>query len=207
MKICLLILYTEGWMPIAKVVLPVATQYCKKHGYDFKFICFPGEYPSNFGFNKIRYIQEVFKGDCDICWSLDLDTMITNHNIRVEDFLQDGKDFYITKDVNAHNAGSFIVKKSEWSKQFLEYLLQQKGKDGMHCEQNAIDKYIEENGTDDICVLPHPSINSYHYELYPEFKNITHEQGNWEDGDFVLHLPGVGMDKRLEILKNTPVIL
>jgi hypothetical protein len=30
----------------------------------------------------------------------------------------------------------------------------------------------------------------------------THKDGNWEEGDFVLHLPGLSMQKRIEILSQ-----
>jgi hypothetical protein len=54
-------------------------------------------------------------------------------------------------------------------------------------------------------ILPHPSLNSYPYEHYPEFKNVTHEQGNWEEGDFLLHCPALPYEKRAEILRNAKI--
>ena len=34
----------------------------------------------------------------------------------------------------------------------------------------------------------------------------THQQGNWEEGDFVMHVPGLELNQRAEILKNTKII-
>jgi len=204
MKIVLQCLYTDGWLDIARVVLPNMANYAKRHGYNLNVKSYREPCPSDFGYNKIKEIKELFDHGADVVVSLDLDLLITNHNYKIEDFLNDKNDFYIAE---GYNAGVFILRKSEWSYRFIEYILSQQGKTGLHCEQDAIYQYIKENGNDDICVLPHPSINSFKYELYPEYSNVTHEQGNWEEGDFILHLPGVGMDKRKEILSTTKVIL
>ncbi len=203
MNICILILYTNSWQNIADVVLDNAVEYTYKHGYNLSI----RRYPECFsGYDKLEWSKSLLLEN-DYVWNLDLDALITNHNIRIEQFLDSDKNFFITYGANTYNAGSFILKKSAWANWFIEYLLSKKGEEKMHCEQDAILKYIEEYGTEDICILPHPSINSFMYDLYPEYSNVKHEEGNWEEGDFVLHLPGIGMDKRYEILKNTKVVL
>lgn len=206
MTVCVLILYTELWQPMADIVLPNIRAYCDKHGYDYQFMQYPEPYPSNFGFNKLIEILDLFKLQRhDVIWSLDLDATITNHNIKVEQFLDDEHDFFITRDVNGINAGSFLVRNTAWAKEFMEYLVG--FKDVTNCEQDAIDLYMVDNECDKIKVLEHPSINSYNYELYPEHgETRKREEGHWHDGDFVLHLPGIGVAKRLEILSNTPII-
>jgi hypothetical protein len=58
--------------------------------------------------------------------------------------------------------------------------------------------------------LPHPSINSYRYELYAgyegdyfhDYMHIPHEYGQWEPGDLLLHLPGLSLEKRIEVFKE-----
>jgi hypothetical protein len=201
MRICILILYTEGWSEIAKIVLPNVKEYCDKHGYSLDAILYrDSEYKSDFGYKKLTEIKRLLK-NFDIVWSLDMDTLITNHNYKVEDFLGE-HDFYITKDVNGINGGSFIVKNSAWSIAFLDICGLQKGLEGMHCEQDAINYYYP-NFKDYIKILPHPSINSYKYELYPEFK--LPQEGQWEEGDFVLHLPGLSIERRIKELKKTKI--
>lgn len=201
MTVAIQILFTSGWKELADLVLPVAKSYCEKHGYKFINVEYP-EYPSDFGYNKLRWVINLFKENIDIVWCLDLDTMITNHIIRVEEFIDKENNFWICKDLNGINAGSFIIKKSEWSLIFLEYLLNQQGKENMHCEQDAIREYINTHDDHSIKILPHPSINSLLYENYPEFNNVTETQGQWQKGNFVLHVPGIGYEKRKEILTN-----
>ena len=207
-KIAVLILYTQGWQDIARIVIPNAQKYADKHGYELLVKKYPEPYLSDFGYKKLEQIRGIFEhGDADIVWSLDLDTLITNHNYKVEDYLKEGSDFFITKDVNGVNGGSFIVRNTKWSMEFMDWLLGKKGEEKMYCEQDAIRAYMEEYPVSPVCVVGHPSFNSYHYSLYPQFENITSEEaGNWYEGNFVLHLPGLGIEQRIEILKNTKII-
>lgn len=209
MRICLQLLYTEGWVNLAKIVVPNIVNYCRKHGYNWNIHCFPEPCKFDFGYEKLKQIKNLFQtGLADVVWSLDCDAIITNYNKKVEDIIDPHFNFYITQGANTYNAGSFIIKKSKWTYLFIEDLLSKQGKENMHCEQDALCDYIREYGTKDICILPHPSINSFKYELYPEYPEVkTREEGNWHEGDWVLHLPGVGMDLRQEILSNVSIIL
>lgn len=208
MRICLQCLYSESWIGLAKIVVPNIVGYARRYGYTWNIQCFK-DCPSDFGYEKLRQIKSIFyNGEADVVVSLDCDLLITNYNYGIEKFLTPGKDFYITYGANTYNAGVFILRKSEWAYKFIDYVLSKQGQEGMHCEQDAIVEYIKEFGTKDICVLPHPSINSFDYTLYPEWPDVrSQEEGCWHPGNFILHLPGVAMDQRKEILSSTPVIL
>lgn len=206
MRIATLIPSTPDWSDIANITVENAAKYCERHGYSMYHNVFPQ--PNN-GYNKLRRVLEIMDNGFDAVWVLDADTLITNHNIRIEHYLTPKKSFFVTKDINGINCGSFVVKKSKWAISFLEWLLKCEGKEKMYCEQDAINHYMKLFPSEvekHFCILPHPSINSYQYSLYPEVKAQTHEQGDWRKGDFVLHLPGIGMEKRLEILKNTEIV-
>jgi len=193
-------------MPMAKVVLPNATEYCNRHGYEFNFVWYPEPCNPDFGYNKLIKIKELFSKGIDVVFSLDLDVLITNHNINVTDFLDDDYDFFVTKDVNGVNCGSFIIRNTKWSNDFINLLLKKRGEPGMHCEQDALRAYMEEYQITPIKILKHPSINSYLYQNYLEFGEQKHEDGQWREGDFILHVPGLGTERRLEILSTTKII-
>jgi hypothetical protein len=198
MKVCVQMLYTKDWEPLAQKVIPVIIAYCEKNCFTWNIRQVEGKYD---GFDKLVYIKKTFdSGDAGLVWSIDCDTLITNNKIRIDAFINECHDFYICKDVNGINAGSFIVVNTAWGNQFLDKLISFKGLPGMDCEQNAIEKYMEGKHNGKIRILPHPSINSYLYENYPEFKGITHKQGQWQEGDLLLHLPGISMGKRLTII-------
>lgn len=202
------ILYSKDWADIAEITVANAKSYCGKHGYKLDVIELD-KWGCDYGYYKLDVIKNLFKNNkADIIWSIDADCLITNHNYKIEDFLEEEFDFFITKDVNGINGGSFISINTKWTIDFIEWLLKKRGQEKMHCEQDAIRAYMEEYPISPICVLPHPSINSYHYHLYPEFESITSEElGNWHSGNFVLHLPGISIEKRLEILKKTPIVI
>jgi len=193
-------------MDIADISFDNAREYCDRNGYGLVPEILDSPYN---GFEKLRSALQIFDAGADVVWVMDADTLITNHTIKLERYLSNGYSFYITKDYNGVNAGSFVIKKSKWSISFIEWLLMCEGKEKMYCEQDAINRYMTlfpRETKNHICILPHPSINSYLYENYPELPMQSHENGQWEIGDFVLHLPGIGLSKRLEILKNTKVI-
>lgn len=207
--ICIQVLYTECWKELAKLVVPNVVNYCLKHGYSWN-IQFIDVEPFD-AYEKIRQIQKCFETEeCEAVWSFDCDSLITNYTYKVEDFIDAEHDFFICKTVGVGiNAGSFIIKKSEWAYKFLHYLLKCKGEEKMYGEQDAMNKYISEFPEETkIKYLSHPSINSFEMYLYPEFvddyKGI--ENGVWKEGCYVLHLPGQKLQLRQSILENTIVI-
>ena len=203
MSIVLGCVYTPNWEQIADVTCENSKEYCKKHGYSL-IKTIKSDYQ---GFEKIEKAHDhLFTEGYDVVLFMDCDSIITNHNIKVEDFLDDEHDFYCTEDVNGTNTGVFIVKATEWSFNFLHKLLTYRNIDGITCEQNAIDWWVETKGDERIKFLPHPSINSYKYELYPEHQGVTHEEGQWEKGDFILHIPAQSLEKRLQVMKETEIV-
>lgn len=200
MRICIQMLYTKGWLELAKITCGNIVNYCRKHGYMWNIQCVDEPYDA---FEKIRQIQKIFENDeADIVWSIDCDALITNYKCKVEDYLDEENDFYVCKDYNGINCGSFIVRKSEWSLRLLQKIIWYSKYEEVHCEQDALKVYIRIRGCENIKKLPHPSINSYIYENYPEIPMQSHDKGQWEIGDFVIHLPGIGMQKRLDILNE-----
>lgn len=208
MTLVIQILYTTSWKELANIVLPVAEAYCKIHGYKLMAIEYP-EYSSDFGFKKIEGVQKLFKEGVDCVWCLDLDCLLTLMSKPVEDYLDEEHDFFITKDFNNLNAGSFLVKNTAFSETFLYGILAQKGLPEMHCEQNGIIeamKYMP--STKKIKILPQSSINAYRYNFYPEIPPQNEEQGEWVEGkSLVLHLPGTGLQTKIDTFRNTKITI
>ena len=209
-RITILVLYSKQWHEIAKIVLRNLSDYVDRH----KLVLVTYEYDewgSDYGYRKIEQIKELFAvQSTEFIWSLDLDAIITDMRKNVLEFLDDYHDFWICEDVNGINAGSFIIRKGSWADYFCDFILDQKGKEKMYCEQDAIKKYMSKIQDDpQIKILGHPSINSVMYKYYPEFPSHVGRKdlGDWVEGEsFVLHLAAMGMEQRLEIFKNTPII-
>lgn len=213
MNVHLLIHYTESWVNLVNLTLPEALEYCQRHNYKLQSSrCYYGNYN---GFYKIWQLKKLFFGD--VGFVMDADSCITNHLIKVEDFLDKEHDLYLTKDINGINTGVFILRKTDWACGLLNYIEQQI-LSGVDCEQNAIQNWINEKGLDKIKILPHPAFNSYPIDFYyPSYGKIGykegdvvqrpgHEEGAWQLGDFVLHVPALPLEQRIEIISKTPII-
>lgn len=204
MNICVSYVYGENYSELAAICKPSLILYCAKWGYacDMKQIK-PNE-KGTYAYARIEHTAKLLE-EYDCVLMLEGDMLITNDTYRIEGFLQTDKHFYLTKDINGVNTASFIVVKSEASKELLHNCLL--NKDKYPDEQN----FFEKLDIDIIKELPHPSINSLPYEYYaPSYgkynykdgdvvEKPTHEQGCWQQGDFVMHLPGFTLEQRIKI--------
>lgn len=213
-KTTLLTGYYENYQTLADIVNPNMESYCQKQGYKFYCECLSANIP--YGFWKLEFIHWAFEyGDVDLVLCTDLDVLITNSDIKIESFVDDDHDFYLTKDVNGINTGSFIIRNSEWSRKWLCFILDHQSE--FDNEQTAIDYFRnQDEWKEKIKILPHPSINSYPCDLYAPSWGIigdkkidkpVHVEGNWEQGDFILHLPGKTLQDRIEIFETTLKLL
>lgn len=140
--------------------------------------------------------------DGDLLFVLDADLLITNWGVRVEWFAHGNHHLWIAQDCNSINAGAMILRRSDIGMALLDRIIALNPK--YTCEQNAIEELmLDGQWSEDICVLGHPSINSYIYSEYGMKKG--HKDGDWRPGDFVLHIPARSIERRIEIMQNTPI--
>jgi hypothetical protein len=224
MKTALFIYYTPSWQTLADVVLPIAARYCERWGYAKEFLCEDAEslslrkieyggnerpaidfYKMPIGYWKMLKLRELMN-TYDFIFVLDCDAMITNEAIPLKQFA--GYDnCYFTEDVNGINAGSWITRNTEKAIKLVEYVIN--NFDAPE-EQTVIKRGIDELNIAP-SLFPHPSINSY---LYTEYLNDwdnkvgagvpmpNHSEGMWQPGDFILHLPGISLERRIEIFNQ-----
>jgi hypothetical protein len=192
--------YTSDWSKLAAITVPILDEYCIKHRYHISVQEVVPYIPYN-GRDKILQAKYLLEYN-DIVMVMDADAMITNFTTKVEDFIKDDYDLFVTRDYNGINCGVFIIRNSKWGIDLLDYFLNSIDGD-IHCEQDALNKYVNEYGMDRICIVEHPAFNSLLYENYPEIVGLKESKGQWRVGDFVLHLPGIGMQKRIDILNET----
>lgn len=202
MKVVCVTTWSPYYQPLADITLPNLWDYAFKHDY---LVYEHKIEDGKFHFEKHKVFKELFNGGAGIIFYKDIDSMITNLTIPIESFIDLENDFYITKDKTELNGGVMILKNTSWCMVFNDAVLSYKNL--VNNEQNAINlMYKNPQANDFIKVLPQSTINSYLYEMYPEIGKQAHEHGQWEEGDFLLHLPALTIEKRIEILKNIPVI-
>jgi len=201
-NIAVLTLYYDNYQSLADLVIPNWKKYCELHNYSLIFHV-GGYGPGQIGFQKIQFLYDKMfvQNEIDSALVLDLDIIFTNFNYKIEDFTDNLHCLFITKDVNGENCGSFIFNKTEKSKEVLEYILSFRDKlpneqSVLYCHQNDLLK-------NNIKILEHPSINSYDYNLYPEFKDHSLTNGGqWNKNHFIFHAPGLKLEQRLDIFKS-----
>ncbi len=195
MNAAIYIYYTPSWQPLADIVLPRVREYCAKHRYIF----IDGNAANNdeWAFCKMACLYN-FLSYYDFIWVLDLDTLITNPAIPFTDFTDDEHDIFICRDINGINAGSWIVRNTKASRDFIAKIVDNFNEPH---EQILMNKYLH---MVKVKYLPHPSINSYDYNQYNGFGLAVpaHDFGQWEPGDLLLHLPGLSLEQRIEIFKG-----
>jgi len=195
--------------PTFKVIGELSRQskeeYCKIHGYDFSLK--DKDFDPSWVYRTERVnilINEI--GNYDWIWYLDTDTMIMNQTIRIENLIDDNYDLIIaktrTEGLIEINDGSMLIKRSEWSKKFLNHInsVAKTSSNPWPCQQAVID-YINithvEEAKKHIKIVPLRFFNSYYHSWHPK--------DNYQHGDFVIHLAGRSNDSRYEIfneLKN-----
>jgi hypothetical protein len=131
--------------------------------------------------------------------------MITNFTIKIEDKIIPEYDLIIATDCNEINNDSFLIKNSEWSKNYLKQIveLEPKYRNHFFYEQQAmIDTYLEHK--DKIKIVPQRYLNSYKNDLYPHqlpFDCLGND-GTWQKGDWLIHWPGTSLDLRIKLARH-----
>ena len=123
MRIAFVIYYCANYQPLADVVLPRIQSYCNRHGYILIVQC-DGYGDGAIGLQKMHFLRDLLRKNAfEVALVTDLDIVITNHTRRIEDFFDNSGDYFVTKDINGINTGSFIIRNTIWSWGFIEYVI------------------------------------------------------------------------------------
>lgn len=192
-----------SYTDLAKITMPSYEEYCKIHGYDFLVKTeFNSERPMPWGkfelmFDKLPIYDWIFYVECD--------SMLMNQTIKLENIIDDNYDIVISKssrlDIIEVNTGPIMIKKSEWSKQFLYEILNHRKQyytNQMLEQQMMID---EINGNEDV----RKRCKIVNYRTMNSFAHGWHLNDNFQIGDFICHAAGSSNDYRIKLfnyLKN-----
>jgi hypothetical protein len=165
--------------------------YCEKHGYDFIYTNESLDLSRPIPWSKIKLLANALKQK-DYKWVFwtDADALIMNQAIPLEDLIDENYDLILTKDMNEINSGNFLLKNSEWSKQFLETIYNHT--ECIHhpwWEQQAI--ITEHKNNEDVQkrtrIVPQRVMNSYSSELLYRLAIPGSLSSNFQSGDFIIH--------------------
>ncbi len=187
---------------IAQITWKTKEAYCQRHGYNlFRGSIIPGRHPS---WSKVYTVKYVLVNH-DFVFCLDADAMIAGDADVVE--LLGDKDFAITLDMNGINGGNWIVRNCDWSFAFLDRVWNMYDRFATHPwnEQLAYGAALQTTLEDieHVHFLANRAINSNPVDCYPDY---PWPEGQWQPGDFILHMSGLSNEKRFEALRKYGLI-
>ena len=204
--------YDANYQALADVTIPNWKEYADKQEYDLKVYCGGYGDPNWWrGFQKTKHLYDILftePNDIDYVLCLDLDILFTNMTTRIEYFIDAEHDFFIHRFFGEINAGSYIIRKCEWSKEWLKFIcdLEPVYRNDCWYEQRAMMHHeTDEQFKNRIKILPFPGINGLMYQFYPGNKWPTSTPGQFNRGDFILHLAGFNLQERLSMI-NSPAV-
>ena len=199
----------EKYQPLADITWNQnKQQYCERHGYEGinKTSNFKGGIP--IGFEKIFFLLEVLETRQDLKWLWwnGTDSMITNHTIKIEDKIIPEYDLIIATDCNEINNDSFLIKNSEWSRNYLKSIIAVMPNYEKHYfyeQQAMIDSIPLEENVGKIKIVEQRYLNAYQNSLYPHQSkyDCLGNDGTWQHGDWLIHWPGTQLEARLNLAK------
>eukprot|EP00300_Choanocystis_sp_HF-7_P034217 c4681_g1_i1.p1 GENE.c4681_g1_i1~~c4681_g1_i1.p1 ORF type:complete len:288 (+),score=57.63 c4681_g1_i1:45-908(+) len=146
LKLAIVTVWDDGVDPdVVQISLSNKRRYAALHNYTFIDASRPGVKSSlPTAWLKLSGIKLALETHDAVVW-MDIDTLIMNHGIKFEWFLEGlgpNKDIVMTQDMRGPNSGVFISRSSAWTNWFLDEWLSQswlaKGDYVFHYEQRAL---------------------------------------------------------------------
>lgn len=198
--IALLTAHSSHFEELASVTLPVLRSYTDKHNYKLlSFIITGAECsirpPSWWKVMNLLYCMKQMPEVDWFMW-IDTDAIIVNSDIQIESFLTDESDFIVGSDNNGINAGVFFIRNTTTAREFLQEVWNQtQFLQHPHWEQQAI-KHVLTYYPITFSVVTNQSFNTYPEQYFPHCPNL------YKEGDFVIHVPSLPIQTRIDILKK-----
>jgi hypothetical protein len=139
---------------------------------------------------------ERLAASADYIWFLDADAYIMS-NKSVFDVIPDGCDLIIDADQNGVNAGSFILRSSAWSLEFMGRVYALRNDTSIPniatWWENAVFHHLVKEIKDHLCVVSQKELNAYpETDAYKAGLSESKRPYFWKEGDLVIHSPGLG---------------
>ena len=213
MKICITSINKDNYNELSAITWPNKVEYAKRHGYDH-YLKTEETMLNNglvIGFEKIYYILNMLSHheDYDWIWHVGCDTLVMNYEKKIEDVISlatNDESFIVATDWNGINMDSFLVKNSPKGKKLLEdcFASHVLYNHRWFFEQQFFwDNY--ETLKQHIKIVPQRTMNSFlAKELYPQENpfDTLGTSSQYVDGDLLLHLPGIPLANRIDILSK-----
>ncbi|HLW67842.1 MAG TPA: hypothetical protein VKS79_21165 [Gemmataceae bacterium] len=193
---------TSAWpkreQALADLTWPNKVAYARRHGYYAE-----AGVRENWHWSKLDAIEDVLYRGCPgcewVCW-MDCDTLVMNQDVLLESFVDPYVDMVCSYDVSGLNAGVLFWRNCEWTKQFLKKWREigQRVNHGPLSEQTILAYWLVAQPPERWRCVPQRNFNSYRYAEV----RMQHPEGEYQAGDFLLHLAGVNLPRRLQLVRE-----
>lgn len=201
-KVGLLSFYTDPrFNGIADLTLANRDAYCKRHKYihivrkeSFGPDCY-------YAIQRLKYLLNMFGYyyTVDLWWVFNIAGVITNGYIPVTEF--DKGQVTIQRDRNGLNAGSFLIRSNDRTRQWLKEVIRRSlAINHPWHEQRVIQLLENEPDWDIYSVTDTPAFNQY---VNSEYGWPKGEWRDWRPGDFAVTFPGLSVERREELVSYT----
>ncbi|CAB4129117.1 Glycosyltransferase 34 [uncultured Caudovirales phage] len=209
MNFALVTAHNAAYQPLADITWDQNKRlYAERWGYGAYAKTDGYKYPvSQISFERTELIIELLEsGKYDWIHACGCDTMITNFTIPLSDIADNNYDFVIATDCFNINNDSFLARNTPTTIAWLRHVItvrEQYANDPWYDQQAMIDS-IDMMGNQ-IKIVPQKEINSYDYDQYPGSvphvykKDMFGNNGQWSSGDFLIHWPGVPLERRIPL--------
>lgn len=189
-RIAVVTLSTSSLLDKAAVAMALEDkqEYCDRHGYDFVTITQTVD-GRDAAWAKLPGILALLY-QYDWVVSLDLDTIIYNHGVRLEEFLDPNHDMIVGLDYNGINSGVFFLRNTTWSRALLTeaWTITNEPMSSIWWEQSALMRLVKSEGVrNHIKYCPQVYFNSYIAS-----DHAVNLQENDNRGPFIVHFAGIG---------------
>ena len=204
MNVALATLHSDAYAPLAEVTLPNKERYCRRHGYDLHAVRHPADAELGPNWGKVSLLWELTERYDAVLW-LGCDTLITNGERTVESLLgkNPAADVLLASDLYGINADVILTRATAVARMFW-YAVGTVGHAFYHAhpwsEQEAMVRFATTPPyAESVRVLPQSAMNSY---LHAEYGRPADWPGGWQPGHFILHLPGMPLERRVELARE-----
>jgi len=193
------------------LTLPSKQRYAKHHGYDLLALRSFGKDKHNIFLETdighlrfIRSIEMLFTGHYDAVFWIDADSLITNFNYKLEDFVKEDVVFAASWDWMhrlSMSTGNFIIQKTQ-QLEALYNIFYQIGKT-FNSEQESLNSIWRGNILN-ITPLEHKFLGSTltKEQIGPGWETRPEVIGPWSKDCFLVHVGGVSNFNRIRLLNQ-----
>lgn len=208
MKFAVVTFINPDYQVISAVTDPNKMEYCRIHGHDY--ICNVSKSSrSSIFFDRHRWHLELMdSGKYDWLYCIDADAIFTNMNLKLEDLVTPQDHIVAPLDAIMIQAGGFLINNSIESKLFLKMvILSQRNPPDPHQSDQIEMERLYPNFRHIIRLIPQRKLGSYNYGYYQNLGgnyipglDRNGNDGKWQKGDFVFHVPGMPIEMKVGIL-------